>query len=302
MTQRTTVLLAEDDPVSRRIMAHLLQRNDYDVLIAEDGGQALELIGPQVEVALIDWMMPGVDGVEVCRRLKAATGDTAYVIMVTSKAEKADIVHALDEGADDYMTKPVDHAELLARLRAAERVATRERELARAWSEARTEADRDALTGLYTRRVFDEALAELSAPPRGGPLALLMIDLDHFKRINDTHGHQVGDEVLREVAGAVDAAVRSGSDIAARYGGEEIAVLTPGLDLAGAVALAERVRDRVASVRVLAGGGLVSVTVSVGVAVLAADDDVRDVAARLVREADLRLYEAKRAGRDRVAA
>ncbi len=302
MAERTTVLLAEDDPVSRRIMAHLLQRNGYEVLIAEDGSEALGLIGPDVEVALIDWMMPGVDGVEVCRRLKQASADTAYVIMVTSKVEKSDIVHALDQGADDYMTKPVDHAELLARLRAAERVATRERELARRWSEARSEADRDALTGLYARRVFDDALVELTSPPRSGPVSLLMIDLDHFKRVNDTYGHQVGDEVLREVAEAVMSAVRAGTDVVARYGGEEMAVLAPGLDLEGAVALAERIRRRVARARVLAGGCVISVTVSAGVAALAPSDDQDGMAERLLREADLRLYEAKRAGRDRVAA
>jgi diguanylate cyclase (GGDEF)-like protein len=246
-------------------------------------------------------MMPGVDGVEVCRRLKAATEGRAYAIMVTAKSEKSDIVHALDEGADDYMAKPVDHEELLARVRAAERVAVRERELAQACVEARSEADRDGLTGLYTRRVFDEALADLTAA-RTEPVALLMIDLDHFKRVNDTHGHQVGDEVLREVAEAISSAVRADNDIAARYGGEEIAVLAPGLDLRGGVELAERIRERVAQVRVLAGGEVVSVTVSAGVAVLASGDDADCAAATLVRQADLRLYEAKRSGRDRVAA
>lgn len=302
MAERTAVLLAEDDPVSRRIMAHLLERNGYEVLVAEDGSEALRLIRPEIDVALIDWMMPGVDGVEVCRQLKERTGDRAYVIMVTAKAEKSDIVHALDQGADDYMTKPVDHAELLARVRAAERVATRERELEQAWSRARAEADRDALTGLFTRRVFDEALEEMAASPRRGALALLMIDLDHFKRINDSWGHQVGDEVLREVAEAVRSEVREAADVVARYGGEEIAVIAPGTDSAGATELAERIRKRVAQCRVLAGGEAVSVTVSIGVAVLEPGEDGPQADRDLVQEADLRLYEAKRAGRNRVAA
>jgi two-component system, cell cycle response regulator len=302
VAERISVLLAEDDPVSRRILTHLLRRSGYDVLVAGDGREASELIGPEVQVALIDWMMPGVDGVEVCRRLKAATGGRAYAIMVTAKSEKSDVVHALDEGADDYITKPVDHDELLARVRAGERVATRERELARAWTEARSEADRDALTGLYTRRVFNTALAELTAVPRSGPVALLMIDLDHFKRVNDTHGHQVGDEVLREVAGAILSVVREGSDVAARYGGEEMAVIAAGLDLAVASELAERIRARVAQARVLAGGAVVSVTVSVGVAALGPTDHREDPARSLVEEADRRLYEAKGAGRNTVAA
>ncbi|MFO8082174.1 MAG: diguanylate cyclase [Armatimonadota bacterium] len=302
MADRTTVLLAEDDPVSRRILTHLLERSGYDVLVAEDGAEASKLIGPGVQVALIDWMMPGVDGVEVCRRLKAATDGRAYAIMVTAKSEKSDVVHALDEGADDYITKPVDHEELLARVRAGERVAIRERQLAQAWSEARSQADRDALTGLYARRVFDETLAELTAPPRSGPVSLLMIDLDHFKRVNDTHGHQVGDEVLREVAEAVLTAVRRDRDVAARYGGEEMAVIAPGTALAGASELAERIRARVAQARVLAGGAVVSVTVSVGVAALDPTDHHEAPARSLVEEADRRLYEAKGAGRNTVAA
>ncbi len=302
MADRTTVLLAEDDPVSRRILTHLLERSGYDVLVAEDGAEASKLIGPGVQVALIDWMMPGVDGVEVCRRLKAATDGRAYAIMVTAKSEKSDVVHALDEGADDYITKPVDHEELLARVRAGERVAIRERQLAQAWSEARSQADRDALTGLYARRVFDETLAELTAPPRSGPVSLLMIDLDHFKRVNDTHGHQVGDEVLREVAEAVLTAVRRDRDVAARYGGEEMAVIAPGTALAGASELAERIRARVAQARVLAGGAVVSVTVSVGVAALDLTDHHEAPARSLVEEADRRLYEAKGAGRNTVAA
>lgn len=302
MAERATVLLAEDDPDSRRIMAHLLERSNYEVLIARDGAEALGLVDSRVQIALIDWMMPGVDGVEVCRRLKAATGGSAYVIMVTAKTEKADIVHALDAGADDYMTKPVDHGELLARVRAAERVAARERDLARACSEARSEAERDALTGLCTRRVFDQALAEVTAPPRSGPLSLLMIDLDHFKRVNDTHGHQVGDEVLREVARAVMGAVRADIDVAARYGGEEFAVIAVGVDAEGAEALAERIRRRVARARVLTGKCVVSVTVSIGVATPGTSGDEADGAAALVARADRRLYEAKRGGRNQVAA
>lgn len=302
MAEPTTILLAEDDPVSRRIMAHLLEHNGYRVLAAEDGRQALELIGPEVRVALIDWMMPGVDGVEVCRRLKEATDGGSCAIMVTSKSEKSDIVHALDEGADDYMTKPVDHAELLARVRAAERVAARERRLERAWLEARSEADRDALTDLFARRVFDEALKDLTEGPMRGPVSLLMIDLDRFKRINDTYGHRVGDHVLRAVAEAICAEIRAGTDIAARYGGEEIAVIAPGTARTDAAGLAERIRARVAALRVASGDATIRVTVSVGVATLEPDSSADDRADTLVAEADALLYEAKRAGRNRVAA
>jgi len=302
VTDRTTILLAEDDIASRHIMTHLLERNGYEVRVAEDGSQAVQLIGPDIQVALIDWMMPGVDGVEVCGRLKEATGGRAYAIMITAKSEKSDIVHALDAGADDYMTKPVDHAELLARIRAAERVSVRERRLAQACVQARSEADRDALTGLYTRRVFDEALAALTAEPRQAPVAMLMIDLDHFKRINDTHGHCVGDEVLRAVAEVIRAEVRSGTDIAARYGGEEIAVIAPATQTGGAEELAERIRAGVEELGIVAGGTLVTVTVSIGVAALQPYESEHDPGRALVERADARLYEAKDAGRNQVAA
>ncbi len=302
MDDSITILVAEDDPTSRQIMAHLLQRSGHTVLVAEDGSEAVEMIGPQIDIALIDWMMPGVDGVEVCERLKAATDGRAYVIMVTAKSEKSDIVHALDHGADDYMAKPVDHEELLARIRAGKRVAQRERRLARAFVQARSEADRDGLTGLYSRRVFDKALAELTQPPRQEPVALLMIDLDHFKRVNDTHGHRVGDEVLRQVAEQVDSQVRADSDIVARYGGEEIAVIAPDIGPAEAEDLAERIRAEVEQLRMVAGGTVISVTVSLGVAILEPSAEEDDPPRTLIEEADARLYEAKQSGRNCVAA
>jgi two-component system cell cycle response regulator len=298
----TTILIAEDDPDFRRILTHLLRRSGYEVLVAEDGPQAIALISPQVQVGLIDWMMPGVDGVEVCRRLKEATEGRAQAIMVTAMAEKSDIVRALDEGADDYITKPVDHAELLARVRAAERASTRERDLAEAWGEARSQADRDTLTGLFTRRVFDEALADLTATARRAPVALLLLDIDHFKRVNDRYGHQAGDQVLREVAQAIGSQMRADRDIAARYGGEEFAVIAPETTLDGACTLAERIRTEIASMRLLVAGVALQVTVSVGVAVLDAGETEGNTAEALIQRADARLYAAKHAGRNRVAA
>lgn len=299
----TRVLLAEDDPASRRIMTHLLKRSGFRVIVAENGEAALGVLGSSVDVAVIDWMMPGVDGVEVCRRLKAATDGRAYVIMVTSRTEKSDIVHALNEGADDYMTKPVDHDELIARVRAGARVAAREREMADACDELRDEANRDALTGLHNRRYFDDVLRERVTGANAGALALLMMDLDHFKHINDWYGHQAGDEVLRTVGKLIDAEVRRGVDVAARYGGEELAVIAPDTSVFCARELAERIRRRVAELRVCVGEALISVTISVGVAMLDAKIlGEPDPAAALVEAADTRLYQAKQAGRNRIAA
>ncbi len=304
MSDHTRVLIAEDDPVSREIMVRLLERNGYDVVTASDGADAVAMAGPEIDVALVDWMMPGVDGVEVCRHIKSQTRGAGYVIMVTSRTEKSDIVHALESGADDYMTKPVDHAELLARVKAGERIARRERELAQARDEARSEAERDGLTGLSSRRCFDrELLSRTHDAIARGTLALLMIDLDHFKEINDTHGHQAGDEVLRQVASVVRSETRAGVDVVARYGGEEIAVIAPQTSAFCARELAERIRKQVAAHRVVAGAQFISVTVSVGVGML--DDRTEDAPAAaqsLVEDADVRLYQAKHAGRNRIAA
>ncbi len=300
----TTVLVAEDDAASREIVAHLLRRNGYRVIVARDGREALDAIYPGLDVALIDWMMPGVDGVEVCRLLKDVTGGLAHVIMVTARAEKSNIVEALDSGADDYMIKPVDHQELMARVRAGERAARRERQLARAYDEARSDADYDGLTGLMNRRCFDRELRRHLRQTRArDSVALLMIDLDHFKEVNDLYGHRVGDEVLRQVSSTVEDEIREGFDIAARYGGEEMTVILPRTSSFCALEIAQRIRSSIAKLRVEVEGHLISVTASIGVSVVSGDvDDVDEAARSLIDEADTRLYQAKRAGRNRVAA
>jgi two-component system, cell cycle response regulator len=304
MIGRTVVLIAEDDPVSREIMAHLLERHGYRIIVAKDGREALAAAGPEIDVALIDWMMPGVDGVEVCRKIKECTGDSAYVIMVTARTEKSDIVHALDSGADDYVTKPVNHQELMARVRAGERVARRERGLVEAFEEAQSAADVDALTGLMSRRRFDRELVDRVRELRAGEsLALLMIDLDHFKRVNDQYGHQAGDAVLRQVAAVIRAEIREGIDLVARYGGEELVVVAPRTSHPCAVDIGRRIRRRIAQARIVAEGVHISVTASIGVAVAGGPLPEVELHARaLIEEADQRLYEAKHAGRNRVAA
>ncbi len=259
MSDQTVVMVVEDDPASRRIMSHLLRRSGYTVLVAEDGNEAFEQIRPDVAVALIDWMMPGADGIEVCRRLKQVSGDRAYAIMVTARGDKPAIVHALNEGADDYVVKPVDHAELLARVRAGERVALRGRRLEEAWAHARSEAERDPLTGLFTRRVFDEVLGR--SMQSGATVSLLMIDLDHFKRINDTYGHPVGDRVLCEVVVRSLGALRP-YDVFGRFGGEEFLVIVLDVDRHQAREIFDRVRRAIGRTAIMVDDAGISVTVS----------------------------------------
>ena len=266
----------------------------------------MELLTPEVGIVVLDWMMPELDGLAICRRLKSdGLPGYRYVIMVTAKTEKDDIVQALEAGADDYMKKPVHGDELLARIRAGERIVRMERSLLDAYEVARNQAHRDQLTGLFNRRHFDKALAEALQLARRKcmSVALLMMDLDRFKDVNDLHGHTVGDEVLRQVAKVVAVEGREGKDIPARYGGEELAVIAPDTNLMGAESLAERIRTKVAALRVAAGDALVSVTLSAGVAVF--DGRLagpQDPARALIEAADQRLYQAKHAGRNRVAA
>jgi len=306
VNSETTVMVVEDDPISRDIVTHLLTRRGYRVVAVDEAAQALELISPEIGVVVLDWMMPELDGLEICRRLKSdGLPGYHYVIMMTAKTEKDDIVQALEAGADDYMKKPVDHDELLARIKAGERIVRMERSLSDAYEVARDEAHRDQLTGLFNRRYFDEALAETVRRARRQctSVALLMMDLDRFKEINDRHGHTVGDEVLRQVAKVVAQEARAGKDMPARYGGDEVAVIAPDTNMLGAESLAERIRTRVAELRVPAGDALVPVTFSVGVAVFDGRAPGPEGAARtLLEAADQRLYQAKHAGRNRVAA
>ena len=306
MADQTTILVAEDDIASRRIMVKLLERSGYNVLAANDGVEAAQMMSSEVGLAVLDWMMPGLDGLALCRLTKSSpeTADT-YVLMVTAKTEKSDMVAALDAGADDYMTKPVDHDELLARVRAAERIAEREHSLRSAYRKVRSAAKRDALTGLYNRGQFDRVLVEEieRSAATGDALCLLMFDLDHFKLVNDIHGHHVGDLVLKEVAAVLSEQVREGADTVARYGGEELAIIAPSTSPLCGMQLAERIRKKVALLRIPAEGQLVSVTISVGLG--AYNDHIGgspDPVTALIEEADMRLFQAKHAGRNRVAA
>lgn len=306
MAENTTVLVAEDDVPSRTIMVRLLERSGYRVLAASDGVEAMQMMSAEVGVAVLDWMLPGIDGLALCRVTKSSpeTADT-YVLMVTAKTEKSDMVAALDAGADDYMTKPIDHDELLARVRAAERTAERERSLRSAYRKVRIEAERDALTGLHNRGHFDRVLAEEieRSAATGDALCLLMFDLDHFKLVNDIYGHHVGDLVLKEVAAVLSEEVREGADTIARYGGEELAIIAPGTSPLCGMQLAERIRKKVALLRIPADGRLVSVTISAGLGVYNSRiGGAQDPSVALIEEADIRLYQAKHAGRNRVAA
>ena len=282
------ILIADDDRISRLMLENALRKWDYNVTSAEDGAEAWDkLRQPDApKLVILDWMMPGMSGPEVCQKVRQLKGEAyVYIILLSAKDQTRDMVEGLDAGADDYLSKPFDKQELEARLRAARRVLSAEEALQRM-------SATDELTGLLNRRALTQKLnEEVERSARTGHMfALLMIDLDHFKKVNDEYGHQKGDEVLKGCADTLSRTVRR-TDLAARYGGEEFCIVLPETSPDGARRVAEQLTD---AVRALPDP---YPTISVGVAYWRAHSSVDDI----IRAADEALYEAKEAGRDRVA-
>jgi two-component system, cell cycle response regulator len=293
------ILVADDSAISRRLLEKMLERLGYEVELAVDGQQALGALmradGPRL--AVVDWMMPGMDGLEVCRRVRQRTAPYTYVILLTARDRQEDVLAGLDAGADDFLTKPFDAIELRARLRSGGRVLELQEALFAAVEALRHQATRDALTGLLNRGLVLDGLArELHRAEREQkPLSVVIADLDHFKRINDTHGHPAGDAVLRHAADRMRSALR-GYDLVGRYGGEEFLVVLPGCDPERARQVAERLREAMAAEPMPTGNAEVHVTVSLGIA-CATGEGVDSVA--LIQAADDALYRAKANGRNR---
>jgi two-component system cell cycle response regulator len=269
---------------------------DYDVVSARDGSEAWEVLERQdtPTLAILDWKMPGMDGVEVCRRLRQSEETSyVYVIMLTGMNEKQDLVAGLEAGADDYLIKPFHNEELYARLRAGERILKLQQAL-------RVQATHDALTGILNRGTILEILQrELARVPRDAkPVGIILADLDHFKLINDTHGHPVGDAVLRETARRMALPIRP-YDALGRYGGEEFLIVLPGCGLTNAAKVAERIRCCIAVEPVSTSAGAVAVSASFGVT--AADNAQSLDIDAIIETADQALYGAKRDGRNRIA-
>jgi two-component system cell cycle response regulator len=242
---------------------------------------------------ILDWMIPQVDGVELCKIIRRDTSRRyIYIILLTAKGKQEEINEGLEAGADDYITKPFDFHELVARLRTGKRIVELQDQLV-------AQATHDSLTGLLNREAILDVLdTETARAVRTkSRLAVIMADIDHFKSVNDEHGHLAGDSVLREVSKGMSSSVRAYDSIG-RYGGEEFLIVVPGCNLAEASQLAERLRNNVRNAAVQAPGGSIPVTISFGVA----DVSVCNNSVDLLRSADEALYAAKKSGRDRVEA
>jgi diguanylate cyclase (GGDEF)-like protein len=297
------ILVVDDEPAILDILTRRLQLLGCEIATLSGGtGVADQAKVYEPDIILLDVMMPDVDGFSVLAALKADPDlQDIPVVMMTAKSEIESRVKGLDLGAHDYISKPYETTELVARIRAALRVKQLQDSLKQANRELERLATSDPLTDLPNRRTFDEQflLAVERTRRSGEPLSVLMLDLDHFKRINDTYGHQVGDEALREV-GRLLSSRRRITDLVARYGGEEFVWVLPGALANDAIELAEWVRRMVGAISVQTDQGPVGLAVTVGVTTYVAGEHGAVAASTVLEVADTALREAKLAGRDRV--
>jgi len=301
------LLLVEDEPTQQMLMERLLMQAGYEVDIAGNGAEALEKIrSGRYELVLTDWEMPGMDGVTLCRLVRAANLPSVYILLLTSHQAVAHAVEGLRAGANDFIRKPADDSELIARLEAGRRVVRLEQSLRDANKQIEKLSVTDPLVEIFNRRYLHERLPQEAARARrhGHSLSVVMADLDHFKKVNDDYGHQAGDAVLQHAVTLARGALRQ-TDWMARYGGEEFVMVLPETHIEGAYAVAERIRrlcaETPAAIPTSQGSPKnIIVTASFGVVSIECIPAARDDAEAMLREVDKALYESKRAGRNRV--
>ena len=296
------VLVADDSAISRRILKDKLTRWGYEVILASDGQEAWRLLEGRstASIAILDWEMSGFTGPELCRKVREQGREPyVYLIVLTANERKEAVVEGLSAGADDYVKKPFDDQELEVRLRTGQRICDLQRQLIAAREVLRAQATHDPLTGLFNRGAIMDILRQelVRARRESGHVSVLLADLDHFKLVNDTHGHLVGDTVLCEAARRIREGLRT-YDAVGRFGGEEFLVVMPGCERDAAGRRAEEIRTALARTPIAERDLRIPLTGSVGVAVSAPSGslDPED----LVERADNALYRAKDGGRNRV--
>jgi len=301
-----SILIVEDNLLMRKILGGHLSDLGHTVVAVENGRQAVELLERKhFSIVITDLVMPEMGGLELCRIIRERDfGGYTYVIMLTAQDSKDEMMRGLEAGADEYLVKPVHRAELTMRLKTADRILSLESSLKKSYEEIKALSVKDPLTKVYNRGYLDERLVhEVKRTFRfERPLSLIMLDIDHFKIVNDTFGHSNGDLILKECAWLMSNCVRKEIDWVARYGGEEFVIVLPETPLAGALVAAERSRALLASHVVDAGGTELRITASFGVTSFTPVDQKEDLtmAAALVERADRCLYQAKKEGRNRV--
>ena len=297
------ILIAEDEPVSRRRLELMLKRCGYEVLAVADGEAAWQVLkrDSPPRLAVLDWMMPNLDGVSLCRKVRALrTEPYTYIVLLTSRDNEDSLIEGFEAGADDFLSKPFKPRELESRLRTGHRICKLQDDLIQAREALREQATRDVLTECWNRRAVLDALERELRRTWRSPnvigLGVLIADLDHFKRVNDSHGHPVGDEVLRESVRRITSQIRP-YDVVGRLGGEEFLILLTDCGHRQVVNAAERLRSAICNGRFETSAGHLSVTASLGAASIEAGNLVATELA--IATADQALYDAKEAGRNR---
>ncbi|OQY08483.1 MAG: diguanylate cyclase response regulator [Desulfobacteraceae bacterium 4572_123] len=304
MKNRFPILIADDDPIGRKLLENTLVKSGHKVVAAEDGLKALNLFSDEFfPIVLTDWMMPGMNGLDLCRALrKKQLPGYVFIILLTARDSKDDIIAGLEAGADDYLSKPFLHAELIARINTGIRILELEKSLHRANEKIKRMSVTDSLTGCYNKWYLNKHLpVEISRSKRyNRALSVIMCDIDHFKKVNDTFGHLAGDEVLKNFSSCLMQSVRKKIDWVVRYGGEEFLFVLPETEKAGAYELAERIRRKVARQKTIINDVSICITASFGISCyLPLTGDMIITTDEIIKHADKLLYKSKQDGRNR---
>ena len=291
------VLIAEDEAITRSVLEANLREWGYEVTAVSNGSEALEIVQQpeSPSIVITDWMMPRMDGLTLCRKIRdMEKSQYIYIIILTAKGEKKDIIEGLEAGADDYLSKPFNRDELRYRTRIGERIINLERRIMEL-------ANTDPLTGLPNRRAFMHRMEEELDRARREkfPLSVVLADVDHFKDINDTYGHQIGDLVLQQFVGQLKTSARP-YDFPGRYGGEEFLFCFPGVDDVQAVSVAERMRGRIEDMEIMLGDEARSIRITASFGTASYSSGTGENIDSLIKRADDALYLAKKRGRNRV--
>lgn len=300
------ILIAEDNLTERTVLAGVLKNWGHEVRTVDNGLSAWEILQQPdaARLVILDWMMPGMDGLEVIKRVRALPSQQPpYIILLTSKDEKNDVFSGLESGANDFIRKPFDRNELYARVRVGQRSIELQTSLYETQQTLTYLATHDSLTGILNRRaILEQLLKEISRVRRGRPdgpplgLTIGFFDIDHFKQINDQHGHQAGDEILKALVGIVSKQLRT-YDYFGRLGGDEFLVVTPGASDAKSENIFERLAKKIAAAEIETVAGQLFISISIGVASIDPENYELD---KLLANADAALYQAKNAGRNQV--
>lgn len=309
MDNSPPILVVDDDIVTRSIIEKYLYKAGFDAVCAGNGREALSVLKQQpIRIVLTDWMMPEIDGPELCRRIRKQKSDFyIFILLITSRDTKNDIVSGLEAGADDYLTKPIHPAELIARINTGIRILELEQSLKDANKEIRLLSITDTLTGAFNRSYLNERFEqELMRSKRyGHAFSILIADIDNFKKVNDTYGHQNGDQVLRDFSKTIANRLRNGVDWMVRYGGEEFLIMMPETNRESSANIAERLRKSVENlvIPLIGESNTLQITASFGGATVQFDkgSEMRVAMDRLIYQADEQLYRSKNEGRNKVS-